>query len=247
VIRSVFTYYVGKQRRQAMDDLYRRFLRPGDLAFDVGSHAGDRIASFRRLGARVVAVEPQSTLTRLLRLIYGRDPSVCTESVAVGKRPGIAELLINRANPTVNSASTEFVSAAKGATGWEGQVWDERLRVSQTTLDAVIGRYGMSAFIKIDVEGYEAKVLAGLSVPVPALSFELTTIQRQVAYACLAACRELGDYRFNAAIGESQRLELDRWTTASEMAAWIDVLPHEANSGDICAVRADPPREETRA
>ena len=45
--------------RGVMDTLYRRFLRPGDLAFDVGAHVGDRVASFRRLGARVVAVEPQ--------------------------------------------------------------------------------------------------------------------------------------------------------------------------------------------
>ncbi len=247
VIRSLLTYYVGKQRRQAMDDLYRGFLRPGDLAFDVGSHVGDRVASFRRLGATVVAIEPQPTLKRLLRLLYGRDPAVYIEGVAVGERPGIAELLMNRANPTVSTASPEFVSAAKGAVGWEGQVWDERLQVPQTTLDALIGRYGTPAFIKIDVEGYEAQVLAGLSVPVSALSFEFTTIQRQVAHACLAACRELGDYSFNAAIGESQRLELDCWVTASVMAAWIDALPHEANSGDIYAMLADQAREETRA
>jgi FkbM family methyltransferase len=183
----------------------------------------------------------------VLSLLYGRDPSVCIEGVAVGERPGDAELLINRANPTVSTASPEFVSAAKGAVGWEGQVWDEQLRVPQTTLDALIGRYGTPAFIKIDVEGCEAEVLAGLSIPIPALSFEFTTIQRNVAHACLAACRELGGYRFNAAIGESQRLELDRWVSAVEMAAWIDVLPHEANSGDIYAVHADQPREETRA
>ena len=34
-------------------------VKPGDLAFDIGSHVGDRISSFRRLGARVVALEPQ--------------------------------------------------------------------------------------------------------------------------------------------------------------------------------------------
>jgi hypothetical protein len=58
VVRSLSTYYVGKDRRRDMDDLYSRFLRPGDLAFDIGSHVGDRVVSFRRLGAAVVAVEP---------------------------------------------------------------------------------------------------------------------------------------------------------------------------------------------
>jgi FkbM family methyltransferase len=221
-----------------MDGLYRRFLRPGDLAFDVGSHVGDRIASFRRLGAAVVAVEPQPVLARLLRLLYGRDPRVAIEGVAVGESPGGAELLVNRANPSVSTASRAFVSAAEDAPGWEGQVWDERVRVPQTTLDALIGRHGTPAFIKIDVEGYEAEALAGLSVPVPALSFEFTTIQRRVAHACLAACVKLGDYRFNAALGESQRLEFDHWICADEVAAWIDALPHDANSGDVYAAHA---------
>ncbi len=246
VVRSLLTYYFGRRRRQGMDDLYRRFLRSGDLAFDVGSHVGDRIASFRRLGATVVAVEPQPTLAGLLRLLYGRDPAVSIEGVAVGKRPGSTELLINRANPAVTTASPAFVSAAEDAAGWGGQVWDARLRVPQSTLDALIEKYGTPAFIKIDVEGYEAEALAGLSVPVPAMSFEFTTIQRRVADACLAACQELGGYKFNAALGESQRLEFDRWISAVEMSSWVDALPHEANSGDIYAVLADQPRAEAR-
>jgi len=55
VLRSLRIYYGNRAPRHAMDTLYRRFLRPGDLAFDIGSHVGDRIASFRRLGARVIA------------------------------------------------------------------------------------------------------------------------------------------------------------------------------------------------
>ena len=57
--RSLAVYYGDPARDAAMDALYARFVKPGDLAFDIGSHVGDRIASFRRLGARVVALEPQ--------------------------------------------------------------------------------------------------------------------------------------------------------------------------------------------
>ena len=66
------TYY-APGRAAALDAFHRRFLGPGDLAFDIGAHVGDRTASFRRLGARVVAVEPQPRLARLLRLLFGRD------------------------------------------------------------------------------------------------------------------------------------------------------------------------------
>ena len=38
-----------------MDRLYAGFVRRGDLVFDIGAHVGDRVASFRRLGARIVA------------------------------------------------------------------------------------------------------------------------------------------------------------------------------------------------
>ena len=75
-----------------------------------------------------------------------------------------------------------------------------------TTLDALIARHGAPAFAKIDVEGFEAEVLPGLTQAVPALSFEFTTIQRDVALACLERCQALGYVRYNAALGESQEL-----------------------------------------
>jgi len=56
--RSLDVYYGDPERDAAMDALYGRFVAPGGLAFDIGSHVGDRIGSFRRLGARVVALEP---------------------------------------------------------------------------------------------------------------------------------------------------------------------------------------------
>jgi hypothetical protein len=140
---------------------------------------------------------------------------------------------INVDNPTVSTVSEAFVDAARGAAGWEEQIWEESVEVPMITLDTLIEAHGKPAFIKIDVEGYEEEALAGLSQPVDALSFEFTTIQREVARACIARCAALGLSRFNAALGESQ--ELGEWRSADEMLQWLDALPHAANSGDIYA------------
>ena len=67
-----------------MDALYARFVRAGDLAFDIGAHVGDRIGSFRRLGARVVALEPQPLCARAIRAIYAGDADVTLVEAACG-------------------------------------------------------------------------------------------------------------------------------------------------------------------
>ena len=91
------------------------------------------------------------------------------------------------------------------------------------------------ALIKIDVEGYEAAALAGLSFAPRTLSFEFTTIQRDVAFACLDRLSALGYRAFNACLGESMAFAHPAPLDAAGMAAWIDALPAEANSGDVYA------------
>jgi FkbM family methyltransferase len=237
VARSLRRYY-RRDRRKPLDRMHARFAGRGDLVFDIGSHVGDRIASFRRLGAHVIAVEPQPALAAVLRALYGRDRGVRVVQEACGAEAGRADLHLNLANPTVSTLSPAFIAAADGAEGWCGQCWERRVRVTQTTLAGLIGRFGLPRFVKIDVEGWEAEVLRGLDRPVPSLSFEFTTIQPQVAATALAECERLGPYRYNAAMGETQRLVHPRWLDADELLYWLERLPFAANSGDIYAVSA---------
>ncbi len=235
ILRSLRIYYGDRARNAKMDAIYARFLKAGDLAFDVGSHVGDRTGSFLRLGARVVAVEPQPALGSVLKIFYGRNARFTLVRAAIGANEGEIELKLNTRNPTVATASDDFIKSADAAPGWEGQQWDDRIRVPLTTLDALIARHGKPAFVKIDVEGFEDEVLAGLSQPLAALSIEFTTIQRDVALKAIARLAGMAAYRFNAALGESQQFSHSAGLSAPEISRWLQELPIEANSGDIYA------------
>jgi FkbM family methyltransferase len=235
VFRSLRIYHGKGAPREDMDALYRRFVRPGDVVFDIGAHTGDRVSSFRRIGARCIAVEPQPLLQRLLAHIHGADRNVVIVPCAVAARSGPAALHVNTRNPSVSTVSEAFIRKSKGSPGWEEQRWDELITVPAVTLDNLITRFAKPSFIKIDVEGYEDEVLLGLSKPVPALSFEFTTIGRDVAMRALDRLSCLGSYRFDFALGETQRLRFGRWLPADEMKHNLQNLPHEANSGDVYA------------
>jgi FkbM family methyltransferase len=235
VARSVRIYYGSRERMRRMTALYRRFLEPGQLVFDIGSHVGDRVAAFHRIGCRVVAVEPQPAAFRFLKAVYGRRERISLVNAAMSDRPGTLPLRLNLANPTISTASSAFIDAAQGAQGWEGQKWEEVVEVPATTMDELIAAHGAPAFAKIDVEGFELEVLKGLSQPLPALSFEFTTIQRDVAEACVARLMALGAYRFNVALGESAEFSFAGSISADELIAHLRTLPHDANSGDVYA------------
>ncbi len=236
LLRSVRIYHGSKKHRQAMDAMYSKFLKPGDLAFDIGAHVGDRIGSFRRCGARVVALEPQPGPAKVARWFHRRDPEVKIFEMAAADQKGELTLRINSRNPTVSSASTEFIAAAQDALAWQGQVWDREIKVPTTTINALIAEHGQPAFIKIDVEGFEDIVLEGLGWPIPAISFEFTTIGRDVAQRCLDRVTILGYSRFNVSLGESHIMVFKKPVDLARMSAWLATVPEKANSGDIYAI-----------
>lgn len=235
--RSLAVYRLRPMRRRRLARLYAPFVRPGDLVFDIGAHLGDRVAAFRSLGARVVAVEPQPAAIALLRRLHGGDDGIEIVAAAVGAAEGSARLHINARNPSVSTLSDDLIMAAARAPGWRRQRWDEIVEVPVTRLDTLIGRFGRPAFVKLDVEGFEAEALAGLSEPVPALSFEITTIQRGVAVAAIDRLEALARYGYDIVLGERRSPHFGEPVDADAMKAHIAALPDAANSGDVYAIR----------
>ncbi|CUS04949.2 conserved protein of unknown function [Candidatus Promineifilum breve] len=234
VLRSLAIYYApGRVRR--LSRFYAPFIRPGDLCFDVGAHVGNRVAAWRRLGARVVAVEPQSHLHGWLRRLYGRSPDVTLVPFAVGAAPGTAVLRHDPRNPTVSSLSDEWIAAVGRDPSFAGVSWWAAETVPVTTLDALIAQYGRPVLCKIDVEGFEAEVLRGLGQPLPVIAFEYIPAAMSVAANCLAELARLGAYEFNWFSGESHRWASPGWLSAATMGRRLAELAAGRASGDVFA------------
>lgn len=243
IARSLQIYRQSPERDQALDLFYAPLVQAGALVFDVGAHVGDRTACFRRLGATVIALEPQDECVHLLQTEMGADENITIVRAAAGAQRGTAILQCNVENPTVSTLSNDFIAAAEGAPGWETQRWTKGHEVDVLTLDDLIERHGLPHFIKIDVEGFELEVLRGLTSSVAHLSFEFTTIQRDLAIACIERLQALGLGFFRSSLGESLTYVQDTAWSADQMSAWIAALPPEANSGDIYASIARDPSE----
>jgi FkbM family methyltransferase len=237
--RSLITYYGPVWRRHRMEAFYRQFLQAGDLAFDVGAHVGNRVRVFRRIGARVIAVEPQPDFVALLRLLYGRESGVVIEASGVAAVPGEGKLHLSTRTPTVSTFADSWIDDVQTDRRFQRVRWDTVISVPLVSLDELITRHGEPQFCKIDVEGFEFEVLSGLSQPLPALSFEYIPVASARAIACVKRTSALGDYRYRHSRVETHRWADRGWLKPQAMIEILGALPTDDRSGDVYALRSD--------
>ncbi len=231
-IRSLVIYHNPVSMR-AWRRFYADLLAPGDLVFDVGAHMGTRARAMRRAGARVIALEPQEPFAGFLRRTLPQDITLI--EAAAGRSDTEAEMAVSSRHPTVSSMRTEFVDGAATAPGFGHVKWDRTQRVRMVTLDGLIAQHGTPRYVKIDVEGFEIKVLGGLSQPVQVVSVEFLPAFPAMTRAVIDRLAELGDYRFNPVRGERGGFLWPEWRDAAAAKAWLDALAPDAESGDLFA------------
>ena len=123
-----------------------------------------------------------------------------------------------------------------GQADFAGVQWSRQIDIEVTTLDALIGRFGVPAFVKIDVEGSEPAVLTGLSQPLRAISFEYLPRTTEYVQACLTRLDDLGPYRYNWSVGESYRLQAARWMSGPELVDALGTPVSQRRAGDVYAL-----------
>ncbi|MHC1716613.1 MAG: FkbM family methyltransferase [Candidatus Dojkabacteria bacterium] len=230
--KKITKYIKSKLALQSMVRFYSQFIQPEDLCFDIGANIGNRTETFLKLGARVVAVEPQSICLEQLNQAYGENKSVTIVGKAVASKEGFAEISLCKEAPTISTMSNKWKEEGRFSGDYK---WASTQKVATTTLDALIEEYGTPKFCKIDVEGFEKSVLDGLSSPIPFISFEFTREFFEDTKQCIKHLQSIGKVEFNCSTGESMELFSKEWLTPKELYKRLEDLDDILLWGDIYA------------
>src|ERR1700733_7126288 len=232
-LHEVYLRIAGKRWILARDrelDFYRRLLtelRQGDLIFDIGANEGFKTDLFLRLGARVVAIEPDETNQSILQERFVRFRLFRRPLVIVGKavsdKSALETMWMDGPGSAVNTLSQKWATTlkenkARHTYGHYGLDFARNKIVETTTLEELMSAHGVPIFIKIDVEGYEVNVMRSLQRPVRYLSFEVNLREfRPEGIQCVELLGHLAaGGKFNYAVECEQGLALERWMSADE-------------------------------
>jgi FkbM family methyltransferase len=206
---------------------------PGDLIFDIGANHGDKTDIFLKLGARVLAVEPDEACSRNLKERFQKfrlsRRAVSIDTRAVSDQVATEEMLVDGPGSAVNTMSRKWAESLRKnkATFPHGHCGLEFTRtrlVHTTTLDELMDANGSPFYVKIDVEGHELRVIRGLHRSVPYLSFEVNL--PEFASEGLESIGLLGKLapagRFNFTSDCTRGFAFDAWVSGDQLSTVID-------------------------
>jgi FkbM family methyltransferase len=230
------------RQRDREVEFYRhtlRGLRPGDLIFDVGANQGFKSDVFLRLGAKVVAIDPdaanhQKLRERFARLRWRPKPIMLVQkAVSDSNVPQV--LWIDAPGSAKNTLSRKWVAILEKDASRFGERlgFESSQEIETITIDDLMVTHGVPFFIKIDVEGHELNVLRGMKRPVRFLSFEVNLPEfREEGRQCIDRLHEIerrGQYNYSE--GSEPELAMGDWLCRSEFLTVYDQI--ECSSAEV--------------
>jgi FkbM family methyltransferase len=214
--RSISEFWEWSEEDERRLLFFKQFIRPGELVFDVGANRGMYTRIFLKLGAEVVAFEPQKRCTDRLEPILQRNRNFTLVKKALGKSEGQGKMFLADAD-VLSTLSDDWPRMTKQSGRFPEREWRSTQPVEIITLDIAVKDWGVPSFIKIDVEGYEYEVLSGLSQPVENIAFEFVSENIENAFRCIDYMNSNFTVSFQLCMRESMKLELQSWVKVVEI------------------------------
>jgi len=209
---------------------FKQIIKPGDLCFDIGANVGEVSKVLLDIGAKVIAVEPQNQCIIKIKENIGENPNLTILDSGVSSKDGELDFFICPDAPTISTFSKKWKVGR-----FENFHWTETKKVKVTTLDNLIGMFGLPKYCKIDVEGSEIDVLKGLSHAIPMISFEFCIEFIDDAINCIKILEKIGYTQFNFSLYEKYFFESDVWLASQNIVLQINRIYNPLLWGDIYA------------
>ena len=133
LLRSLAIYHAIPLRQRRLRRLYGGFVAAGDLVFDIGAHAGNRVRGFASLGCRVVALEPQPDFARLLRVLFRGSSQITIIEAAVAEVSGRRSLSLSERTPTVTTLANTWRDARARDPDFGRVRWNRRIEIERAS------------------------------------------------------------------------------------------------------------------
>ena len=202
--------------------LFRNFMGPDDLVFDIGANRGRKTWIFRQLGARVIAVEPLAKFFQEwvpeLYWKFAKDPGVTIIAAAIDKSALNVPFWIQKNIPYLSSMNGPWRTKSAHRT-YYNDVNSELVNVPAITLDSLMENHGRPVFIKCDVEGNENQTMTTLSRPV--LAFNMEFHEDWIPSVAIKHMARLAKYEWNFTLDFRPQFVLPEWTNHVKMLQYM--------------------------
>jgi FkbM family methyltransferase len=190
--------------------------------FDIGCNIGEWIEANYNSEDQFIGVEANPEIARIAKHHFRDLENVTIVNFLVSNENNFARdfYVCNTAHGVLSTASKFWKDKSRFA----NQHYNKPIQVATITLDILIKIFGKPDEIKIDVEGFELKVVQGLTQKVDIISFEWSEESIDVIQGCLTHLQNLGFTGFFIQETDSYTFRPTTWETIQEIQKKISKL-----------------------
>lgn len=191
------------------------------LLFDIGANRGLYLDANRNKYTQSILVEANPSLCSFLEKKYIGDTSVQIVNCIVSNKTSETFYISNA--DTISTVDRDWIENSRFAGSYQ---WQPIENIPAVSIDALITKYGVPSFIKIDVEGYEYNVLLSMTKAYCPLSFEWAEEKKDELLLSLKYLQELGYSRFTIQQEDKYDYLIDEndWLTYEDIYVMLNTL-----------------------